>query len=78
MCTQENRVQLPEGTENVPRKNCNPFFVYLLFTTPPGGLLSIRSHTGKALRHLVKFQPCIAHAALFVFGQAAEIGVTVS
>ena len=38
----------------------------------------ICGHAGKALRHLVKFQPGIAHAALFVFGQAAEIGVTIS
>lgn len=45
---------------------------------PPGSLLLICGHAGKALRHLVKFQPGISHAALFVFGQAAEIGVTVS
>lgn len=77
MCTQENRVQLPEGTENVPRKNYNPF-LFASYTAPPGGLSLICGHAGKALRHLVKFQPGISHAALFVFGQAAEIGVTVS
>lgn len=78
MCTQENRVQLPEGTENVPRKNYNPFFVCLLYRPAGRLLLLICGHASKVLRHLVKFQPGISHAALFVFGQAAEIGVTVS
>lgn len=77
MYTPKSRVQLPEGTENVPRKNYNPF-LFVSYTAPPGGCLLICGHTSKVLRHLVKFQPGIAHAALFVFGQAAEIGVTVS
>lgn len=53
-------------------------FLLASYTAPPGGLLLICGHTSKVLRHLVKLQPGIAHAALFVFGQAAEIGVTVS
>lgn len=54
-------------------------FFCLLYHRPAGRLLLlICSRTSKVLRHLIKFQPGIAHAALFVFGQAAEIGVTVS
>ena len=53
-------------------------FACLLYRPAGRLLLLICGHAREPLQRFIKFQPGIAHAALFVFGQAAEIGVTVS